>query len=515
MNIRNLAWVILAVISAIGIAACGGGGGGSSSTPVTTAPPATADTTGVVAIALKDGPTDDFVQMLIRITGVELLGNGAPVSVFDGDTEIDLLAHENIYAMLGVSDTVPVGTYDKIRLHVASVDIVKDLGNGELSEPISVPVPANGKIDLNPRGSFRVSADTALLVELDMDAKRSIHLVRLGNGQERYRLRPVVFVDVQERQLLNGLVRVHGTIGDIADDNSSFELCDVEIQLGHTERCIVINVVPDETSIFDSEGNPIDLATVREEPPPVEATVYGIAVVTDTPWDGNGDSDAEDDSDNGSDSEGDSDSDSDDDTVRMVQIDAIVVQLGPDSAALQLDGTILTDIDADKVFSFDIDPGQGFTDDSIVDVLVQDETKILSPDLTVLDPSVLTADTRARVAGVLAIGDMDQLRSTLIIVEEPDEPSERLDGPVVEVLENTFTIGEEMGNQCVDPTDDAQFFYFDSSEGLVEEDGLDDLRARWEAGDINATVFGPGFLNGCFQADLITSYLPSDAPEES
>jgi hypothetical protein len=524
MNFRNPVRLTLAALLSVGLTACGGGGGGSSTTPVAASPTPVADNTGVVAVAMKDGPTDDFVKLLVRITGVELLGNGAPVSIFDGDKEIDLLELENFYEMLGVSDEVPVGDYDKIRLHVASVDLVKEESDGTLSDPISVPVPANGKIDLNPRGSFTVSADTALLIELDMDAKRSIHVVKLGNGDTRYRLRPLVFVSVYERQLLDGLVRVHGTIGDIADDNSSFELCDVDIQFSSgPDNCIVINVVPDETSIFDSEGQAIDLEDVRNETPPVEATVFGHAVVADIASSDDGDSDSgsdmDDDSDSGSsmddDSEGDSDSDSDDDTVRMVQIDAIVVQLGPDSAALQLDGTILSDIDADNLFSFGIDPGQGFTDGSIVNVLVQNETKILSEDLTVLDPSVLLADTRARVAGVLSVGDSDQLNSTLIIVEDAEVPTERLNGPVIEIQDTTFTIGEEMGNQCVEPTADARFFFFDSSEGLVEEAGLADMQTRLDAGPLNATAFGSSWAEGCFQADLITTYLPEETPPES
>jgi len=511
MTFPNLARLALAALLSVGLTACGGGGGGSSTTPVGSSPTPVADNTGVVAVAMKDGPTDDFVKLLVRITGVELLGNGAPVSIFSGDKTIDLLELENFYEMLGVSDEVPVGDYDKIRLYVESVEIVKEESDGTLSDPISVPVPANGKIDLNPRGSFTVSADTALLIELDMDAKRSIHVVQLGNGDTRYRLRPLVFVNVYERQLLDGLVRVHGTIGDIADDNSSFELCDVDIQFSSgPDNCIVINVNPDETSIFDSEGDPIDLEDVRNETPPVEATVYGHAVVADIASSKDGDSDSSSD-----DSEGDSDSDSDDDTVRMVQIDAIVVQLGPDSAALQLDGTILTDIDADNLFSFGIDPGQGFSDGSIVDVLVQGETKILSEDLTVLDPSVLVADTRARVAGVLSVGDTDLLKSTLIIVEDVEVPTERLNGPVIEIQDTTFTIGEEMGNQCVEPTADARFFFFDSSEGLVEEGGLADMQTRLDAGPLNATAFGSSWAEGCFQADLITTYLPEDTPPES
>ena len=66
---------------------CGGGGGGSGpaaisadTPPVSAAPPE--DTTGVVGILIKDGPTDDFLRIMITITGVELLGDDGAYVIF-------------------------------------------------------------------------------------------------------------------------------------------------------------------------------------------------------------------------------------------------------------------------------------------------------------------------------------------------------------------------------------------------------------------------------------------------
>jgi hypothetical protein len=516
---KTFASLCMAVLLSFGIVACGGGGG-SSSSAVATSPPPVVDSTGVVAIAVKDAPSDDFDKIMLTLTSVQLLGNGAPVTVFEGDKTFDLLDLQSFYDMLAVSDQVPVGSYSKIRLRVTDILLIQDDGNGG-ETVIEADIPANGKIDLNPRGSFTVSADTAILIEIDLDAKKSIHVVGTGSGS--YKFRPVVFVDVQERQLLNGLVRVHGTIGDIAEDNSYLELCDVEIQLTtRSNRCVIVNLIPDETSLFDANGDEIDIEDVRNETPPVEATVYGIAVVSTDPEydDSDSDSDSSSDSDSGSDSDSDSNSDSDsdsddDDTVRMVQVDAIVIQLGPNSAALQLDGTVLTDLNADNEFDFDIAPGQGFTEDSVVTTLVQSATRILSSDLTELDASAIVQGAEAAVAGVLQLGDPDQLKSTLIIIQDDVTAEERLEGPINEILEDTFLLEVEMGDVCVAPTADAEFYSYSDDEGVTREDGLENLREQFgEAGPLNATVFGKeGFVNGCFQASLIFSYDPADDPE--
>jgi hypothetical protein len=71
-------------------------------------------------------------------------------------------------------------------------------------------LPANGKVDLNPRGSFEVVAGGHLMVELDVDAEKSIHIVEKGNKYS-YNFRPVVFVnilnDTPRLVVLDGLVK--------------------------------------------------------------------------------------------------------------------------------------------------------------------------------------------------------------------------------------------------------------------------------------------------------------------
>jgi hypothetical protein len=513
---RNfLTFLTLSLLFSVGMTACGGGGGGGSSstletTPADAAPPPSLsppDTTGVVAIAIKDAPTDEFLRIELTVTRVELLGEDGPVVVFDGEETIDLLALEKFYDLLAVSDQVPVGEYSKIRLRVSRILLIKDDGTGGETS-IDADIPANGKIDLNPKGSFFVTADTALLIEIDLDAKKSIHVVGTGSG--RYKFRPVVFVDIQEQQLLNGLVRAHGVIGEIADDDSYFELCEVKIQFTSRsiDNCVIVNLIADETSIFDENGDPIDVDDIRNETPPVEATVYGIAIISNDQKHEDFDEDDEDED----------EEHSDDDTVRMVQINAIVVQLGPNSAAQQLDGTVLENIDDRNLFPFDIEPGQGFTDDSIVTTLLQPTTRILSSDLEPLDRNAIVKDARAAIAGVFQVGDETLYKSTLIILDDDaGEDDERRAGDVLRVEEDVFYLAEEelAIELCVEPTEDARFFYFENDKGLIQDDGLEDMDARLEEGPLNSTVFGEQIEGqACFNGNLIFYYRPDEEPPE-
>ena len=77
-----------------------------------------------------------------------------------------------------VTTVIHSGTYHKIRLHVTEVELVK-----EGQEPVITKLPANGKVDLNPRGTFEVIAGGHLMIELDVDAEKSIHPVNKGNGK--------------------------------------------------------------------------------------------------------------------------------------------------------------------------------------------------------------------------------------------------------------------------------------------------------------------------------------------
>ena len=111
-NIRVcLLLAVLLVAMMTALAGCGGGGGGGSS-------PAAAQT-GTVAIFVKDGPSDEFAQIWVTITQVELLPvSGSPVVIYDNPSgcRIDILDYRDEDFLLKIHRSVPAGQYSKIRL---------------------------------------------------------------------------------------------------------------------------------------------------------------------------------------------------------------------------------------------------------------------------------------------------------------------------------------------------------------------------------------------------------------
>jgi len=474
--------VLLVLLAVLGLTSCGGGGDGDRANAIqqaAAAPPAAAqaleDGTGVVGILIKDAPTLDFTRIILNITRVELLGNGDPQVLFEGDKTIDLLQLQNYYDVLALSDQVPVGEYDKIRLRVNSITLYcLDDNDVEVSE--EADVPANGKIDLNPRAPFTVAADTALLIEIDMDAKKSIKVHTTGTN--RYKFRPVVFVDIEQREAVNGLIRVSGEIRNIDTDAAVLELCNLDIQFTtDLDHCLLVNASVRNASVFDENGDPIPFEnlTITQT-----VTVFGVAVIV-TP--------------------GGPRDDSDDDTVRMIQVDAVVIQRGDPANMLSLDGEASTPVDGDGMFVFDVAQGQDFPDGAL-DVLVQPETRILSGEgLAELDDTAIQPGVIAEVSGVIPD---ETLKSVLILIDPDGEVREQRNGLINLLGDTDFSIslaGEDPPvTLCIEPVADARYFQLiESTDGTeINEVTFDFLELNQEV-----SVFGtdPG-AGGCFDADV-------------
>jgi hypothetical protein len=120
--------------------ACGGSGGGSSD--------GSGGGTGAASVFLTDAPSDEFDEILVTIPCLEMLGGGAPVSIFSGRETVDLKDLENFSDLFVYAEEVPVGTYNKIRMCVNKIELVDD---GSVTD---VDPPAKGKIDLLPKGPF-------------------------------------------------------------------------------------------------------------------------------------------------------------------------------------------------------------------------------------------------------------------------------------------------------------------------------------------------------------------------
>lgn len=493
----RFARLFVAACLALVFTSCGGGGGSGTQAPVNNTTTSSGPTTGVVAILMKDDPSDDFDQILLTITRAELLGGGDPVVVFEGSRRFDLLALQHFYDMLAVSGEVPFGTYSKIRLTLSDITLVMEDDDGNVE--IHPALPANGKLDLNPRSPFTVAPDVAILIGIDVDAK-SIHIQETGSG--KYQFRPVVFVEISERQLNGGLVRIHGTIGEIVQERSFFELCETDVFVdSDRDGCITVNVFGDEVSIFDANGDAVEFSELQTGN---EATVLGIAVVS---TDGTGD-----DSDSDSDSDGDSDSDSDQrGDIRIVQIDAIIIELGPEGTFEQLDGLVLTEVDQQSGFEFEIGPGQGFTAGATVTVLVQDATKIVSDQFLSLDTDAIQPGALASIEGVLELSNdvADVLKAALIIIREEGEDLERLVGLILEVSESapTFQLAAPGGDRCIETDAQSRFFLIRTDDEGMETVQID--FADLEPG-LEATVFGESDLDGCFNGAIVITAEPAE-----
>ena len=217
----------------------------------------TGATTGRVSILLTDGPTDDFDQVNVTLETISFLSedDGAEnngVVLFEDTRVINLLALENFSDWLSTT-TVPVGAYSKIRLHVSQVELVKLNPDGSVLSSDIAKLPANGKIDLNPKGSFVVIGNGHLILEIDMDAEKSIHIVETGNG--KYIFRPVVFVNILGEEELK-LVLLEGKV--LARTETSFQLCDVEV-LVVDDSCRTVSTA-DNTVVHDES---IDVVTIE------------------------------------------------------------------------------------------------------------------------------------------------------------------------------------------------------------------------------------------------------------
>ena len=187
----------------------------------------------------------------------------------------NLLALRDSAELLFDVAEVPAGCYDKIRLVVTGVELVRYARNDDGTviyvdedgtvvdgPPEGMPAPAKGfpataklasnKIDLNPQGTFCVEPGETLVLQLDMDAEKSIHVVEKRGGTE-YNFRPVVFVTVLDGggDVLGRLVRLSGRVSGVGTDR--FTLCEATVgplaRLAAGESfCVEVVVTKEETS---------------------------------------------------------------------------------------------------------------------------------------------------------------------------------------------------------------------------------------------------------------------------
>jgi len=159
-----------------------------------------------VSVYLTDAPLDLAGVSAVNVTlsgvvlypsdagtgdggGIEL--ESGPISL-PGDLTLNLLDFRNGQTTFLGSQTVPSGSYTRVRLQVVSAELVRDDDNDpatpDLVEPITVP---SSKVDVPV--PFELNAGENLEITVDFDAQASVQ-VNTTNGRNTYLLRPVINV---------------------------------------------------------------------------------------------------------------------------------------------------------------------------------------------------------------------------------------------------------------------------------------------------------------------------------
>jgi hypothetical protein len=384
----------LGALALLALAACGGGSSSSSATPPVSQPPP-APTTGTVTVLLTDAPTDQFCQILATIESIDLLGANGPTNVFTGPETVDILGMRNFTDVFSIADGVPVGTYEKIRLTLSDLALVSCVDGVPVpeSEWIRPKRPGNGKLDLNPRGEFQVVGGETLVIEIDMDMTKSLHIVKAGRSGQ-WIFRPVVFVTIAPDD--TKLVRVFGEVRTL--EGTRFELCPAaspssmgDCEMNGTpdgKRCL--DVATDaKTGVFGEDGLPSGLGGVVAGDP---LTAIGFL---ESYYTGSGSS-----------------------RTSRLRLNSVVVELGPLDTFERIAGTVATAPGGNDIFEFTPNGGA-----AAIDALLQSGTRIFAIGSNEeLDAGFIQPGTVGEVDGVFADPSTDPvtepLRTALIVLEE-------------------------------------------------------------------------------------------------
>lgn len=377
--VRRILLLLVSLVCVLLLAACGGsdsasvraGGEGAS-----------------VSVLFTDAPVDEMSKIEVGITSVELLGHEQQLTIFTSDPPkiFDLLSLTGESAYLGTGDHVPAGCYEKIRLEIDFIQLFfKDdrdpvlLTGNELT--------ANGKLDLNPGGTFCLVDGEHVAIQLDMDAK-ALHIVETGNG--KYIVRPQVFVDILRDDVSGKLLRLSGQVEEIVGEQLAFLLCPPVVKTSSLQKprtvteCIEVGT--SMATIFDTNGDAVTLSALSIG---TNVEVLGRLRLLGPP------------------------------TVFEVAraFDAVLVEVG---TYQKLSGSLAVEPDALGIFSLTLDPGQGFTDKTVLNALLTEDTRIFNCQGEPLLASDLMIGQNLLLDGIY--DSEAQILKTALIIAQEQEP---------------------------------------------------------------------------------------------
>jgi hypothetical protein len=268
--LKRISQFSLLVAFCLVVTSCGGGGGGGGGGGITDGSSSGVTTTaesGTVTLLATDAETDQFSEINLTIVKAELLSNEGSEVLFEGTKTFNLLALADVTEVFSITE-VPTGEYDKIRLTLTLIELVFH----DDREPVYPKLPGNGKLDINPRGVFRVGPDESLTIEMDFDAEKSLHIVSQGSSGG-FAFRPVVFTKKVTGEFDTKLIRQQGIIRELDGVTGTFLLCLPEEGIPEPdEDCLSVDASAGGASIFDTTGLPAGLEQLENG---VTATVVG------------------------------------------------------------------------------------------------------------------------------------------------------------------------------------------------------------------------------------------------
>lgn len=446
MNTRELflsaRLLSLALVSSFVLVACGGGSANDNASPGTAPTP----TTGTIGLFFTDLPSDEFSEINLNVTKAVILGGDDSQQVlFEGSEPINLLDLTNFNEPI-VFGEVAVGTYTKLRLYIDDLELVPHVG-----DPIYPALPANGKIDMLDADGFAVLPGRTLLVEIDMDANKSIKITNAGNGK-KYNFRPVVKVNFMDGGLDNKLARVEGSVSEIySDPAGSFLLCDID----SPDNCVKVET-DSSSSIFGDDGLGTEFSTLQ-----VGDMVIVIGRYEVEP---------------------------------EIVLNALVLEIGGN--AEQLKGNVVSKPVLSS-FLLLADDGRDLVVEQQPGTRYFDAGGEITANAVVLGADI-------EVEGVMPPkadeSDPDLLRAALVFVEA--DPDEQISGTIIEPLDAddmsfglTLTAG---GDTCVRLLADADILLVDTPNSTVTAGEFADLQLGQ-----SIEAFGGSVVDSCFEANEV------------
>ena len=446
--LRRLRLCALILASVFVISSCGGG---TSS--------GTAPATGTVLLLLTDAPVDELSAIYMEVTEATLIGGNGQQTIFSGNKTINLLDLANFNEPIAFGEVL-AGDYTKIRLQISSLELV----DKDTKKSTFLRLPANGKIDLLDQGRFTVFPGRTLVVEIDVDANKSVHIV--GTGNDTYQFRPVVKVNIMDGGLPDKLARLEGVVAEIYDDPAGkFLLCSADF----SDVCVVVYLA-NGGSVYDAEGLPVSIGNLMVDD---FVTAIGRYRQDDT---------------NNMENTG---------VDEKFAFDAIVIEIGGNSS--QLKGIVASTPDENDQFDLVIENG------AVVTVQLQEGTKIIGQDGE-LDRGAIVISQKIEVEGVIVepdvAGDPDLMRAALILIDN-GLYDDKLSGTIAPPLESSsmsFTLSTGTGDLCVDlDANSLIIFVSENADGTeVKIGSFADLEEKQ-----SADAYGQPGTGGCLQASEV------------